>query len=134
MWRLRLSALAEQDIEEIPAHSEANFGEKARLRYEALLECALDEIATDPERPSVRHRDELGPGVRTYHLFHARNRARTNHGVVKHPRHLPIFQISIPNILDIGRVLHDAMDLADHLPAEYGPGASESQDQNGDEN
>jgi toxin ParE1/3/4 len=119
MWRIRLSAPAEQDIENILEHSEANFGENARLRYEALLEAALYEISANPDRPAVRLRPELGPGIRTYHLFHARDRARTMNGVVKRPRHLLVFRISTPDILDIGRVLHDAMDLAEHLPAEY---------------
>jgi len=119
---LRLSVLAEQDIENILAHSEANFGEKARLRYEALLEAAPNEIATDPDRTNVRQRNELGPGVKSYHLIHARDRARTRDGVVKRPRHLLIFRISPPDTLDIGRVLHDAMELADHLPVEYDAG------------
>lgn len=119
MWRLRLSASAEQDIEDILEHSELHFGEIARLRYEALLEAALNAIAADPDRPAVRLRDELGPGVRTYHIFHARCLARTSHGVVGRPRHLLVFRISHLHILDIGRVLHDAMDLAQHLPIEY---------------
>ena len=119
MWRLRLSPVAEQDIEDILAHSEANFGQWARLGYEALLEAGLSEIASDPDRPAVRRRDELGSGVRTYHLFHAREYARTDHGAVKRPRHFILFRLRTADFLDVGRVLHDAMDLAEHLPAEY---------------
>jgi toxin ParE1/3/4 len=119
MWRLRLSPVAEQDIEDILAHSEENFGKEARLRYEALLEAGLSEIASDPDRPAVRRRDELGPGVRAYHLYDAREQARTEHGTVKRPRHFILFRLCEPDILDVGRVLHDAMDLAEHLPAEY---------------
>lgn len=119
MWRLRLSPVAEQDMEDILAHSEANFGKVARLRYAALLEAGLSEIASDPDRPAVRRRDELGPGVRTYHLYYAREHARTEHGTVKRPRHFFLFRLSAPDVLDLGRVLHDAMDLAEHLPAEY---------------
>lgn len=119
MWRLRLSPVAEQDIEDILAHSEANFGKQARLRYEALLEAGLSEIASDPDRPAVRRRDELSPGVRTYHLYYAREQARNEYGAVKRPRHFVLFRLRAPDILDVGRVLHDAMDLAEHLPAEY---------------
>lgn len=44
MWRLRLSTLAERDIEDILEHSELRFGEIVRIRYEALLEAALNAI------------------------------------------------------------------------------------------
>lgn len=119
VYRLRLSALAEQDIEAILAHSEANFGERARLRYEALLEAGLQQIATDPKRPAVRVREDLGPGVLTYHLHYARERAQTDHGTVKRPRHLLLFRIAAQDLLDVGRILHDAMELSEHLPAEF---------------
>jgi toxin ParE1/3/4 len=124
MYRLRLSALAEQDIEDILARSEANFGEQARLRYEALLEAGLQQIAADPKRPAVRTREDLAPGVLTYHLFYARERARTEHGAVKRPRHLLLFRISSTTLIDIGRVLHDTMELSAHLPTGYAHGAS----------
>ena len=119
MWRLRLSAVAEQDIEDILAHSEANFGKRARLRYEALLEAGLSEIASGPDRPAVRRRDELGPGVRSYHLYYAREQARHEYGTVKRPRHVFLFRLHASRFLDVGRVLHDAMDLGEHLPTEY---------------
>jgi len=128
VYRLRLSELAEQDIEDILAQSEANFGALARLRYEALLQAGLRDIATDPTRPAVRTRDDLGSGVLTYHLYHARGRARGQHGAVKRPRHLLLFRISGTAFVDIARVLHDAMELPDHLPAEYG-GPSDSSEE-----
>lgn len=119
MWRLRLSALVERDIEDILEHSELHFGEIARIRYEAPREATLNAIVTDPDGPVVRRRDELGPGVRTYHIFYARGPARTSHGVVKRPRHLVVFRISGRDTIDTGRVLHDEMDMADYLPTEY---------------
>jgi toxin ParE1/3/4 len=119
VFRLRLSAPAERDIEDILAHSEAEFGEIARLRYETLLTTAFTDLAADPGRAGVRIRDELGPGVRSYHLLLARDRARGANGIVRRPRHLVIFRIVKPDILDIGRILHDAMELANHIPTEY---------------
>jgi toxin ParE1/3/4 len=119
MWRLRLSALAEQDIADILAQSEANFGSHARLRYQVLLEAGLSEIAADPERPTVRGRDDLGSGVRTYHLFHARGLGGSAYGAVRRPRHIVVYRLSGADFLEVGRVLHDSMDLDAHLPVEY---------------
>ena len=133
MYRLRLSVLAERDIEDILAHSQSNFGERARLRYEALLEAGLQQIATDPKRPAVRAREDLGPGVLTYHLYYAREHARTDHGTVKRPRHLLLFRISDPTLIDVGRVLHDAMELSAHLPTEYVRDAAAQNDRTDDE-
>lgn len=118
MRNLRLSRLAEGDIENILAHSHVSFGEDARLRYEALIEAALHDIATDPDRIGVKQREELGRGVRTYHFFYSRESGRTEHGIVRRPRHLLVFRLTEPNIVDIGRVLHDAMEISDHLPEE----------------
>jgi toxin ParE1/3/4 len=119
MRRLRLSALAKGDIENILIHSHANFGESARLRYEALIEAALHDIAADADRIGVKQRPELGPNVRTYHLFYSRERGRTDDGIVREPRHMLLFRLIEPDIVDVGRILHDAMELANHLPPGY---------------
>lgn len=77
MYRLRLSVLAEQDIEAILVHSEANFRERARLQCAALLEASLREFVGDPKRSAVRVHDDLGSGIPTYCLFYAREHARS---------------------------------------------------------
>lgn len=115
---LRLSAPAEQDIEDILAYSEAEFGETVRLRYDVLLETTLHDLASDPDRAGVKRRDELGPSVRSYHLLLARDRAKKAHGIVRHPWHIVIFRMS-GNFLEIGRTLHDAMETEEHLPPAY---------------
>ena len=116
MPRLRLSALAELDIEDILFRSERSFGEAARLRYEALIETALRDVAADPHRIGVKARNELGRSLLTYHLFNSRNAARTSLGIVRRPRHILVFRLTVADFVDIGRVLHDAMDLREHLP------------------
>jgi toxin ParE1/3/4 len=113
----RLSAIAERDIIQLLAYTQANFGEIARLRYERLLATALREIATDPERQGSVDRAEIGDRVRSYHLRHSRDRARTTHGIVQRPRHMLLYRIG-PNLIGVGRVLHDAMELKRHLPAD----------------
>ena len=114
MLRYRLSAAAQADITEILAWSQEQFGESARLRYEALLTTALRDIAEQPERAGSIARPELGAGVRSWHLRKSRDRARGALGVVHKPRHFVIYRPE-PDVVVVGRVLHDAMELERHL-------------------
>lgn len=112
--RYRLSAAAQHDIVDILAWTHQQFGDVARLRYEALLATALRDIAQQPDRPGSIARPELGDGVRSWHLRLSRERARTADGTVHRPRHFLIYRPG-NEIIVIGRVLHDAMELARHL-------------------
>ena len=115
----RLSTAAREDIVQILAHTEVHFGEIARARYERLLIVALRDIVADPERVGSISRAELGNNIRSYHLRHSRGHARTEHGTVLRPRHFPLYRIA-PQVIGIGRVLHDAMELRRHLHTSYG--------------
>lgn len=117
---LRLSASAEADIVSLLAWTASRFGEMARRRYEVLLATALRDVAADPERPGSAARPELGLGVRSYHLFHSRERARGPDGMVRRPRHFLLYRPTNPDVIGIGRVLHDAMEVGRHLPSDYG--------------
>jgi toxin ParE1/3/4 len=116
----RLSAAAEEDIIQLLAYTQDRFGELARRRYEALLVSGLKDVASDPERPGSVARPELGPAVRSYHLRHSRGRARTPDGPVRQPRHFLLYRVARPDLIGVGRVLHDAMEVERHLPAQYG--------------
>lgn len=120
MAAYRLSAAAQEDIIELLACTDANFGEVARLRYERLLITALLDIATNPERLGSVDRPELGENIRSYHLRHSRERARTKQGIVQRPRHLLLYRFVRTDLVGIGRVLHDAMELERHLPSDFG--------------
>jgi toxin ParE1/3/4 len=115
----RLSTAAERDIVQLLAYAGANFGEIARRRYQRLLATALRNIAADPERLCTVIRTELGNGVRSYHLRHSRDHARGEHGIVQRPRHLLLYRAG-PGVIGVGRILHDAIELERHLPANYG--------------
>jgi toxin ParE1/3/4 len=114
MLRYRLSDAAQDDVIDILAWTHEQFGEVARLRYESLIVAALRDVATQPDRPGSLARPELGAGVRSWHLRLSRNQARTSAGVVRRPRHFLIYRCE-PGMLVVGRVLHDAMELAQHL-------------------
>ena len=122
MTTIRLSAAAESDILVVLARTDEQFGRIARLRYEALLATALQDVAADPHRPGSLARPELGAAVRSFHLRYSRQRARIAEGVVHRPRHLLLYRILRPELIGVGRVLHDAMDLERHLPSDYGEG------------
>jgi toxin ParE1/3/4 len=116
----RLSALATIDIIDALAWSDVRFGEVARRRYEALIVTALHDVAADPLRPGSIGRPELGADVRSYHLSSSRQRARTVDGIVHRPRHLLLYRPIRADVIGIGRVLHDAMEIHRHLPTEFG--------------
>ena len=111
----RLSTLSQADITRLLAWTSDRFGDMARRRYEALLITALRDLAADPGRNGTIPRPELGESVRSYH-----NRARTAKGMVRAPRHLLLYRVLHPDIIGIGRVLHDSMELERHLPEDYG--------------
>ncbi|OWJ68656.1 type II toxin-antitoxin system RelE/ParE family toxin [Inquilinus limosus] len=117
MRRYRLSLTAERELGEILAHTELQFGETARLRYQTLIAAALAEIAADPDCRGARPRPEIGDRVRIYHLRHSRERARSKRGVVRFPRHFILFKVEA-DLIVVGRILHDAMDLDRHASAE----------------
>lgn len=113
----RLSAAAQADLIDILAWSHEQFGEAARQRYETLVATALRDIAQQPHRPGSIERPELGAGARSWHLALSRERARTDTGIVRHPRHFLIYRLD-GELVVVGRVLHDAMELAHHLAPE----------------
>ena len=114
MFRYRLSEAAQGDILDILAWTHVQFGEAARLRYENLIVAALRDVAGHPSRPGSLPRPELGAGVRSWHLRLSREHRETGAGFVRRPRHFLVYR-SEPGLVVVGRVLHDAMELARHL-------------------
>jgi toxin ParE1/3/4 len=119
MARFTLSVAAERDIVSILTWTHEHFGEQARLRYEALLVQAMIDIAENPHCPGSEARDEIAGLARTYHLWHSRNRVDKVPGRVHRPRHFLIYRVNDRQQIEIGRVLHESVDLPNHLPTEY---------------
>ena len=120
MARLRLSAMAQADIVNLLTWTTERFGGPARERYERLLSAALAELLADPERIGSAARPELGSGVRSYHLRHCRTSAR-----VARPRHLILYRTGEAGSVDVGRVLHDAMERERHVRFDFSRRRSE---------
>jgi toxin ParE1/3/4 len=55
----------------------------------------------------------------TDHLRHSRDRVKKSIGRVQRPRHFLLYRIRDDRSVEIGRVLHDGMDLRRQLPEEY---------------
>lgn len=114
MLRYRLSQAAQDDIMDVLAWTHAQLGEPARLRYEQLIVAALRDVAGAPDRPGSVARPELGARVRSWHLNLSRAHVEPGAGVVRRPRHFLVYRAE-PGLVEVGRMLHDAMELARHL-------------------
>lgn len=72
MLQYRISNPARADIVEILRFSQTRFGDQARQRYQALILAALRALADSPYCLGSHDRDELAPGLRSYHITYSR--------------------------------------------------------------
>ncbi|MCI3133698.1 type II toxin-antitoxin system RelE/ParE family toxin [Phenylobacterium aquaticum] len=120
MRRLILSLEGRVDVAGILARSGEVFGQQARRRYSALLDVALRDLLDDPKAVGSQLRPDLAAGVYVYHLRHSRQRARVAGTIVSDPRHLILYEFDAAEVR-VMRILHEAMDLARHIPARGQP-------------
>ncbi|KRP66964.1 type II toxin-antitoxin system RelE/ParE family toxin [Pseudomonas orientalis] len=116
MPQYRISNPARADIVDILRLSQTQFGDQARQRYQALILAALQALADTPYRIGSHDRDELAPGLRSYHLIYSRQQAKQTHGTVKSPRHIVFYRVANDDVIEVVRLLHDAMEVQLHLP------------------
>ena len=112
----RLTHAVQADIVSILAWSHEQFGEDARKRYEGLLAAAIRDAASHVDDVRATPRPELGTDVFSWHLSHSR--AHSPAGKVRRPRHFLICRRDNGTLV-IGRVLHDAMDLRQHVDPQH---------------
>ncbi len=118
MTRFTLSPAAERDIVSILEWTHEHFGEQARLRYEALLVQAMVDVSDEPQRMGSAARQDISSSVMTYHLWNSRKNVEGVVGRVRRPRHFLVFRMTSDGRIEIGRVLHDSMDISSHLPGD----------------
>ena len=116
MSQYRISNAARADIVDILRLSQAQFGDQARQRYQALILAALQALASTPYRIGSHDLDELAPSLRSYHLIYSRQQAKHPHGTVKNPRHIVFYRVANDDVIEVVRLLHDAMEVQLHLP------------------
>jgi toxin ParE1/3/4 len=104
-WRVRLSAQAERDFASILQWTAESFGARQASTYQTTIVRSIRELALGPDTPGARKRDDIGNDVRTLHV--------ARHG--RRGRHLLLYRV-VGRRIEIGRILHDSMDLRRHLP------------------
>ena len=114
--KLRLTRRARRDLAQVMEWTVKEFGERAPLRYDALIKLAFKDILENPERPGSRARTELAQGTRIYHLASSRSKMRIPR--VQEPRHFLLYRVR-DEVIEVARILHDARDLEGNLPREY---------------
>jgi toxin ParE1/3/4 len=104
-WTIRISARARRDIVNALHWSVDQFGDRQQDAYRQLIEEALARIGADPEAAPARTRPEFGKGLWTLHIGRRGKAAR----------HLFAYRLRADGVIDVARLLHDAMDLSRHL-------------------
>ncbi len=115
MARYRLSRLAEGDVAHILATSEVRWGTEGRRRYAAILAAAMRKVAAEPNGPVMRDHAELSPGIRSFHVRHARGDDPATR--VRRPVHVLYYRAVAPDLIEIVRLLHERMEPSRHLGA-----------------
>jgi len=104
-WRVRLGAVAELDFANIINWTAENFGARQARIYRDTLVLAIGELANGPDVAGSKARDEIMTGLRTLHV--------ARHG--RRGRHFLLYRTVKGRVIEIGRILHDRMDLQHHL-------------------
>ena len=108
----RLTEAADTDIRDILRHTQRRFGPVQRRSYAVLIERAANMIGDQPERPGSRGRDELGPGVRSFHVELAGQRR----GAAAHVLYYVVSKLEDrSDSVIILRLLYDRMDPTRHI-------------------
>jgi toxin ParE1/3/4 len=101
-----LTVEADRDLASIIDWTMRTFGASQARRYNETIMRAAAVLANGPAVPGSRRREGVRPGIRTLHV------ARSGRA----GRHLLVYRKAGDNLITVLRILHDAMDLAWHLP------------------
>jgi toxin ParE1/3/4 len=113
-WRVRLGAVAEVDFANILKWTTETFGARQAAIYRDTLVQAIGALTNGPDAAGSRTRNEIMPGLRTLHVARLGRRGR----------HFLVYRAVEGRTIEIGRILHDQMDLKRHLPLPPGAGGS----------
>jgi toxin ParE1/3/4 len=107
-WTVRIAAAAQADFRDILTWTTERFSEKQARTYATTLSAAISALTGGPKIAGVRTRGDIAKGVHTLHV------ARNGHN----GRHFIVFRTTgVPegNVLEVLRILHDAMSLPQHV-------------------
>jgi len=107
-WRVRVSSAAEVDFDQIVRWTTEQFGEDQADNYAETLLAAFDALKEGPTLAGVRAHNDLPKGVQMLHSARSGRKSR----------HVILFRVepgSDLKVIQVLRILHDAMDLPRHL-------------------
>ncbi len=84
------------------------------------VSAAFRDVAAEPEGIGTMPRPDLGAGITLWHLRLSRDHVPPEAGAVHRPRHFLVYR-QADTVVEIVRVLHDAMELGRHLEDEQQP-------------
>lgn len=108
-WPVHLTAAAENDFEQAVRWSARQFGVNQARIYAETLTLAISALTEGPAAAGVRHREDIGKRLMSLHVARLGRKGR----------HFVIFRTGRRaggRVVEVLRLLHDAMDLARHLP------------------
>ena len=95
--KINITPQARSDLKNILKYTQKTWGTEQRVRYKKLLDDALTKIAANPALGKPRQ--ELRLGYYSYHVG----------------RHYIFYRV-LDDGVEVVRVLHDSMDVGQHLP------------------
>ena len=107
-WRIRLTAAAETDFQDILRWTSRHFGARQAHVYADTLTNAIAALTEGPDPAGSRKRNATGEGLRVLHV--ARGGRKGRHFVLYRAR-----PQAKPPAIDVLRLLHDSMDLPRHV-------------------
>jgi toxin ParE1/3/4 len=111
VWSVRLATAAKADLEDIVQWTMRRFGAEQASVYRETISAALRALRNGPNIAGVRRRADIHQGLYTLHIARGRRQGR----------HLILFRLDQQDdrqLISVARILHDAMDVARHLPPE----------------
>lgn len=111
VWRVRLAEQAEQDLLGITLWTVENFGPRQAEVYAETLTLAIEALHDGPDVLGASGREDIGPSMHTLHVARQGRKGR----------HFVVFRSAPEQTIDVLRLLHDSMDLAQHLPSANDP-------------
>lgn len=109
-WEVLLTAAAAADFQDIVRWTAEQFGESQARAYSKTLSAAIEALADGPTIIGAKPRDDIAKAVHALHVAPNAHRGR----------HFVMFRVAGDQdrpLIEVLRLLHDAMDLPRHLTA-----------------
>ncbi len=105
LWHVQLAIEAEKDLLRIVEYTQDNFGYKQAVTYRNIIVTALALLENGPNILGSLTKDEISHGMRCLHVARGK----------RHGRHIILYRAASNNCIEVIRILHDAMDIAQHI-------------------